>query len=103
MNMVDLFLAEFWPTFLIAILLLASVCIGRVVSLGAIASSVGPKSFPELGAFTKGEQVRLLHEADRKAYRGWRLLMPAVGYSALISLSFAAGQTLRKGGWSKIL
>jgi hypothetical protein len=98
MTALQIFLEELWPTFIVSAIVFPLVWLGRVISLDRNASTIGPKYFAELTTFPKDEQRRLLHTADRNAFPGWRLVIPALIYSALYSGSIAAGQTLRKAG-----
>jgi hypothetical protein len=56
---------------------------------------IHPRSFPELGVFTRDEQWRLLHEANGEAGH-WRSLTPAVVFLALFPFGSALWRTLIK-------
>jgi len=57
---------------------------------------IGPKSFQELGGFTKDEQKRLIHEASKAASKQMRSFVPVIVFAALFSCGAAVGQTLPK-------
>jgi hypothetical protein len=96
MSVVPIFFEELWPTLVITAVVLSLLWSGMVISLGRNASSLGPNQFDELTSFSRPEQVRILHDADRKAFGGWRLIIPPLMYSVVVSVSIAGGQTLSK-------
>ena len=98
MSVLGIFLEEFWPMLLVTTITLPLIWWGRVISLGRNASSLGPKDFPELASLPKDERLRMLHDADRKAFGGWRFILPALMYSVVLSAGIAAAQTLGKAG-----
>ena len=96
MNALHIFFNEFWLNFVIFWVIYALVTWGRRVSLGRNAVSIGPKSFRELSAFSMEEQLRLLHEADKEAFQGWRLIFPAFLFAANLAGAMAVGMTIPK-------
>lgn len=97
MNTLHIFFSEFWPFFVVAIIVLPLIQWGRHVSLdGNAAVFVGPHSFRELSTFSKAEQKRLLHEADREAFPRWRFFLPTLIYVAIFSGGMATAWTLPK-------
>ncbi|HVM48368.1 MAG TPA: hypothetical protein VMU04_10090 [Candidatus Acidoferrum sp.] len=95
MNTLQFLFDEFWPTFVAAVVVFPLVQIGRRVSLdGDAVVFTGPSAFPELSAFPKDERKRLLHEADKQAFPGWRGLVPALIVAAILSGSIAVGKTI---------
>src|SRR5438045_2837833 len=96
MNALQIFLGAFWPPLIITTPVLALLALGRRLSLDGNAAPVTIKSFTELAAFPKEDQETLLHRADKKAFSGWRLMLPVVMYAATFSGALAAAQTLPK-------
>ncbi|MGO8928878.1 MAG: hypothetical protein ACLQU3_18580 [Limisphaerales bacterium] len=97
MNTLHIFFSQFWPYFVVAIIVLPLVQWGRHASLdGNAAVFIGPRSFRELSSFSKEEQKRLLHEADREAFPGWRFFLPTLTYAIIFSGGAAIATTLPK-------
>jgi len=95
MNTIHIFLGEFWPIFIVAIIVLSAMQWGQHVSLDANAAVfIRPRSFKELSTFSKEEQKRLLHEADREAFPRWQCLFPTLIYASILSGGFAIAKTL---------
>ena len=98
MRFLQTFLSEFLLMFGIAGVVYPLIGIGRIISLQGNASSIGPRSFSELNSLPEDEQKRLLHAADRKAFPGWRCLIPIVANSVIFSSSVAVALTLSRVG-----
>ncbi len=97
MNTLQFLFDEFWPTFVAAVVVFPLVQIGRRVSLdGDAVVFTGPNAFPELSDFPKDDKKRLLHEADKQAFPGWRCIVPALILAAIFSGSIALGRTIAK-------
>ena len=97
MNTLQFLFDEFWPTFVAVVVVFPLLQIGRRVSLdGDAVVFTGPSAFPELSAFPKDERKRLLHEADKQAFPGWRCIIPALICAAIFSGCIALGRTIDK-------
>jgi len=96
MNTLSIFFSEFWMPFVIFAPMWALLTFGRRVSLDGNSVFVGPKSFAELSAFSKDEQKRMLRQADREAFPGWRLIFPVSMYAANMSAALAIVRTIPK-------
>jgi hypothetical protein len=92
------FLFEFWPTFAVTAVVFPLLWVGRAKSLGAAPSFVSPRHFSILAPLPEDERKRVLQNAYRMAFSGWRLSITALSYAALLSASLAAGRTLAKAG-----
>jgi len=71
MNIPEIFLREFWETWPSACAVAVGLLIGLVVRLASNGGGtfIAPtKSFPELAAFTKDDQLRLLRDASLEAF-----------------------------------
>ena len=94
-NAFQTFFNEFWPVFVVAVIVFPLLQLGRRVSLeGTAAVFVRANCFRELCAFAKDEQKRLLHEADGKAFARWRFFLPALIYAFIFSGSIATGAAI---------
>ena len=93
MNGFSQFLSLLWPLFLAAFVLFSVLCFGRVVSLNGSASSVTPRCFPELAGLSHDERRQVLRSADRRAFAGWRTLIPVLCHSSVFAVSLALGLT----------
>jgi hypothetical protein len=98
MNIPEIFLHELWETWWWWI------CVGPVglsicvlIRLASRRRTFynGPESFPELAAFTKDDQQRLLREASREAF-GALSFVPVLVFLAFWWGAPALGMTLRK-------
>jgi len=96
MNTLYTFFSEFWPLLIVVAPVAALITLGRRVSLDRNAVFIGPRSFRELASFSKDEQKRLLHQADRAAFPRWRLIFPVLLYAANFSSAVAIGRTIPK-------
>ena len=96
MNTLQIFLGEFWPTFVGVSIGLSLVWLAMRSASDGHLPFIGPKSFRELFGFTKDEQKRLIHEASKEAFRQWRSFVPVVVFAALFSSGMAMGRTLPK-------
>jgi hypothetical protein len=97
MNTFNIFFSEFWVPFACAAPIFALLQLGRRLSLaGSAAVFIRPASFQELCSFSKEEQKRLLHEADKEAFPRWRFFCPVLIYAVLFSAGAAFGRTLLK-------
>jgi hypothetical protein len=98
MSLLQIFLSEFWLVFIVSTVVLPLLSLGRAVSRDKVASLVTPRDFSELSPFPKDDQKRLLQNAHRKAFSGWRLLLPGLLCAILSSVSLAASRTLARAG-----
>ena len=97
MNTLHILFSQFWPFFVAAIIVVPLVQWGRHISLGGNAALfIGSRSFAELSSFSKEEQERLLHAADREAFPGWRFFLPTLIYALVFSGGIAIATTLPK-------
>ena len=95
MSTLRAFFEEFWWMFLLASALWCLLQWGRRVSLeGNAAVFVRPKSFAELSRFSRSEQKRLLHAADREAFSRWRFFLPTIINAAVFAGAVAMVQVL---------
>lgn len=98
MTALQIFLGNLWPILIVAVMLFPLLAIVKVLSLEQNASWAGRRCFTALAGFSKDEQMRMLHNADRKAFRSWRLAIPSLLHAAALSVSFAAGPALAETG-----
>jgi len=96
MNTLYIFFSEFWLPLLVVTPFFVLLTFGRRVSLDGNAVFIGPRAFRELSAFSRDEQKCLLHQADRDAFPGWRLIFPVLMYAATFSGAVAIGHTIPK-------
>jgi hypothetical protein len=71
MNIPEIFLAELWDTRWYILITVIGLLIGLVIRLasnGGGTFMASTKSFPELAAYTKDDQQRLLREASEEAF-----------------------------------
>ena len=94
MEAAKIFLEQFCPTF-IGITLGASFAwwlLTRVRADARLPFLAGP--FPELSAYGKEEQRRLLHEASVMAFPHWRLFVPVIVLAGCVGTGAAVGHVL---------
>jgi pilus assembly protein TadC len=95
MELIKLFLSSFCPAFAVMGFALTLVWFfKRSVVCFWRPPFVGRKSFSELSRWDKAEQKRLLEEAIRQAFRGWRWLLPITLEAAFFASGAAIGYTL---------
>ncbi len=95
MAALQIFLSAFWPVFIGTAVALSLVrFFKRVSASNASPLFTGPKSFPELAAFTKAEQIELLNQAAREAFHGGRWFFPILIFSGVLASGLALGYVL---------
>jgi hypothetical protein len=106
MNIPEVFLREFWETWPMTCAVAVGLLIGLVVRLASNGGGTfiaPPKSFPELAAFTKDDQQRLLREASREAFSALSFV-PVLVFPAFVWVGIALALTLEKvtalPGWA---
>src|SRR3954469_18750111 len=96
MNTFEIFLKEFWFNFIIITPIYSALIFGRRVSLDGNAISVSAKCFGELSEFPKEEQKKLLNQADKKAFHGWRVFLPGLMDAATLAGALAIAHTVHE-------
>src|SRR6185436_6273288 len=94
MNALKIFLSAFWPAFLGGAVFLSLFWLVKTSIASGYPPFVGPNSFSELSPFSEAEQKRLLQEASREAFGGWRWLIPICLFAAVFASGVALGYML---------
>lgn len=90
MDTLKILLAEFWWPFIGVLIGMLLVWLLRRRACDACLPLVNTRSFAELSAYSKDEQVRLLHEASKEAFRHLSSYTPV----AVFVFFFAAGEAV---------
>jgi hypothetical protein len=99
MNALSIFLGEFWPKVIYVTIGISAVSLlrhSRRSPPPTYPLFAGPKSFTELSGFAEDQQRRLLNEASKEAFAGWRPFPPVIALCVIMTAGWALGQTLPK-------
>ncbi len=109
MNTLRVFFGEFWGIFIGVAIGASCVWLARRLASNGYLPFIGPKFFPELSAFGKKDQRRLLHKASAIAFRHWESFVPIPVFAVTFSVGIAVGLTIPKvttlpdSLWSRVL
>ena len=96
MNTLGIFLEEFWPIFIGTTFGLSLVWLARRSTRDTQPPFINRKGLPELSGHTEEDQRRLVHEASREAFSGWRCVIPIFPFTLIFSLGTALVHMLPK-------
>ena len=95
MNILKIFLSEFWSPSITALVCVSVLWFLRRSDVYFFFVN-NPKAFSELAGYPKEEQRRLLHEASIEAFRHWRAFVLVVIFAFFFVTGVAVARTIPK-------